>query len=182
MSAPHYAKGRYVCEILNQGLGKAGTGNPQLVLQFKVLGTPDPKDPGAYIVDAHQYERTYYKTITEKTIDYLIEDLKALGVTIQSLRQLDPSTQGFVDLRGKVADFFCNHEPPQDGNGMREKWGVARMASEFKVEPLESTKMRELDALFGKQLKVAFGASAPPAQRPQAAVAAMEITDDDVPF
>ncbi len=93
---------------------------------------------------------------------------------------MDPSTQGFVDLKGKVADFFCNHEPPQDGNGMREKWGVARVGAEFKVEPLESAKMRELDALFGKQLKAAFGAA--PVQRQQAAVAALEVTDDDVPF
>lgn len=178
---PHYQKGRYVCEILNQALGVAKTGTPQLAIQFKVLGTPDPKDPGSYEIDPYQYERTMYKAITEKTIDYVIEDLKNLGVAVQSLRQLDPSTSGFIDLRGKVTHFLCNHEAGQNGGPMREKWGVARASSEFKVEPLEPAKMRELDNLFGKQLKEAF--KAPAASRPpQSAVAAMEVTDDDVPF
>lgn len=181
-AGPHYAKGRYVCEILNQALGKAGTGTPQLAIQFKVLGTPDPKDSTSYTIDAHQYERTMFKSITEKTIQYVIEDLKTLGVSIQSLRQLDPSTPGFVDLRGKVTDFFCNHEAGQDG-GMREKWGVARAASEFKVEALDPAKMRELDNLFGKHLKEAFKpvAQARPPQ-PVAVSAGATITDDDIPF
>jgi hypothetical protein len=179
---PHYAKGKYVCEILNQALSKAGTGTPQFVIQFKVLGTPSVEEPGSYDPDPFQYERTMYRSITEKTIDYLIEDLRNLGVSIQSLKQLDPSSAGFFDLRGKVVDLWCNHEPGQSG-GMREKWGVARAVSEFKVEPLEAAKMRELDNLFGKQLKAAFKPNGGQQSRPQpAAVAATEISDDDVPF
>lgn len=182
-NSPHYAKGRYVCEILNQALGAAKTGTPQLAIQFKVLGVPDPADPTAYIPDPHQYERTMYKAITEKTIQYVIEDLKNLGISIQSLRQLDPSTPNFLDLRGRVADFFCNHEASQNGDGMREKWGVARAAAEFKVESLEPSKMRELDNLFGKQLKEAFKPE--PQAKPKAAAmatATLEMTDDDIPF
>lgn len=182
-NAPHYPKGRYVGKILNQALGKAGTGNPQLVIQIKVLGKPDPLDPGSYIPDPHQYERTVYRTITEKTVPYIIEDLKALGVSIQSWKQLDPSTPGFVDLRGNDADFFCNHEASQDG-GVREKWGIAMHASEFKVETLEPAKMRELDNLFGKQLKEAFKPGAAPKTQAQPAIATMEegVSDDDIPF
>ncbi len=183
-NVPHYAKGKYVGKILNQALGKAKTGTPQLVIQIRVLGTPDPQDPGSYKADPHQYERTIYRAITEKTIQYVIEDLKSLGVAIQSLKQLDPSTPGFIDMRGMDADFYCNHEPGQDG-GVREKWGVAMQASEFSVEALEPAKMRELDNLFGKQLKEAFRAGSAPRTQPQPAVAianSVGVTDDDIPF
>lgn len=180
--AIHYAKGRYVGKILNQAIGKASTGNPQFVIQIKVLGTPDPTDPCSYVPDAHQYERTIYRTLTEKTMPYFIEDLKTLNVSIQSFKQLDPNTPGFVDLRGMDADFFCNHESGQDGTP-REKWGVAMQAGEFKVEALEPAKMRELDNLFGKQLKDAFKAS-PKKSAPQATeeMVTTGVTDDDVPF
>jgi hypothetical protein len=186
-NAPHYAKGRYVGKILNQALSKASTGTPQLVIRFKVMGVPDPKDPTAYIPDPQQYERTLYRALTEGTMQYVIEDLKTLGFTGESFRLLDPSTPNFYDMTGMDVDFYCNHETGQDG-GMREKWGLARAPSEFKVETLEPAKMRELDNLFGKQLKEAFKPAAQPKAKaqtkpqPAAEMAAVGATDDDIPF
>ena len=182
MSAPFYAVGRYACKITEQALGEAKTGNPQFVLRFKVLGLVDPDDPSKYIPAAAQYERTHYRTITEKTIPYLMDDLKTLGFQGTSFRDLDPQTEGFHDFRGGDIDMWCGHEQGQDG--IREKWGVARVSGPLEVKPLEAKKLRDLDNLFGKHLKGLKSQAPNTTQqpKPQEQPVGMGITDDDVPF
>jgi hypothetical protein len=181
MSGPFYEIGRYACKVTNQALGEAKTGTPQFILQFTVMGKVDPSDPSRYIPGAAQYERTHYRAITDKTIQYFLEDLKILGFKGASFKELDPSNSNFHDFRGQDVDMWCGHENGQDGKP-REKWGVARVGSTLEVKPIEPKKLRDLDNLFGKQLKTL---SATPGTRPapvNAAPPAMEITDDDVPF
>jgi hypothetical protein len=160
MSAPFFQPGKYICTVTGQALGETSNHNPQFVLRFKVLGTPDPKDANSYIPTAQQYERTHYRAITEKTIEYFVEDLKTLGFTGASYSELDPSSSRFFDLRGREVEMYCSHEAGQDG-GQRERWGIARQATPLEVVPLERSKMRQLDNLFGKHLKGLKQASAP---------------------
>ncbi len=181
MSAPFYAVGRYACKVTDQALGETSTGKPQFVLRFQVLGLVDPKDPSRYIAGAQQYERTHYRAITDKTIQYFIEDLKLLGFKGESFKALDPNNDGFHDFRDLDIDMWCSHENDQEGKP-REKWGVARQGSTFEVKPLEAKKVRDLDNLFGKQLKSAKAAEPVRTAPANAASPAMEITDDDVPF
>lgn len=178
-NGPHYPAGKYVCEIVNQGMGETQTGKPQFVLRFKVLGRPDPAEPNNYIPDPDQYERTSYRVVTEATIPYFMEDLKALGYTHGSFKFLDPNTQGYQDFTGKVINMICNHEDNQEKTAKREKWGLMRAAGVFDVKPLESKKMRDLDNLFGKHLKD-LKQDAPKLPPPPAN--GFAITDDDVPF
>lgn len=181
-SSPFYQSGRYACKITDQAMGEAGTGNPQFVLRFKVMGLVDPADPTRFIPAQQQFERTFYRTITEKTIDYFVEDLKTLGFTGDSFRLLDPKVDGFHDFRGADVDMWCAHEDDPKG-GQREKWSIARQGGDFEVKPIDSKKLRQLDNLFGKHLKV-LGTSGPKSeQQPAVAVATADhITDDDVPF
>lgn len=183
MAAPFYEPGRYACKVTAQALGEAKTGNPQFVLQFMVMGKVDPDDPSKFIPAPAQYERTHYRTITEKTIEYFAEDLKALGFTGASFKDLDPATPNFYDFKGQDVDMFCVHEKNQDGDGLREKWGVARQGGALEVKPLEAKKVRDLDNLYGKHLKGLKAAAPKVAASP---VAVMDngqgITDDDVPF
>lgn len=188
MAAPFYAVGRYACKVVDQALGESGTGKPQFALRFQVLGLVDPADPGKYIPASAQYERTYYRTITEKTIGYFADDLKALGFMGESFKDLDPNTEGFHDFRGLDVDMWCAHENDQQGNP-REKWSVARVAGSLEMKPLERKKMRELDDLFGKSLKgMRQGAEAPKPKTANASTAPVPpadstaISDDDVPF
>jgi len=183
-SSPHYAMGRYVCEVLAQAMSETQTGKPQFVLRFKILGTPDAKNPENYVPDSAQYERTFYRVITEGTIEYFTADLHALGFDGDSFKLLDPATLGFYDFKGQIIDMICNHEDNQDKTGKREKWGIARKAGEFAPKPLEPKKVRDLDNLFGKHLKSLKPNGTPvvAAPNPPATQSAPAISDEDVPF
>lgn len=181
MPGPFYAAGRYACKVTDQALGEAGTGNPQFVLRFLVLGLVDPADPSKYLPATQQFERTHYRVITDKTVQYLLEDLKLLGFKGESFKALDPNNDGFHDFRGLDIDMWCGHENDREGKP-REKWSVARQGSKFEVKPLEPKKVRDLDNLFGKQLKAMKSAEPIRTAPANAAPPSMEISDDDVPF
>lgn len=187
----YYEVGKYACRVNSQALGSANTGTPQFIIRFTVLGTID--QDGEFASANRQYERTSYRAITEKTMPYLLEDLKALRVEISSFRDLDPNSPNFFDLTGQEVEMWCSHEEGNDGE-LREKWGVARQGGPKKEaiqsKPLDAAKLRSLDNLFGKALKelapkqngVDFNkrVTQPATQR---AVAGENATfDGDVPF
>ena len=129
-----FNEGRYIVQIVDQALGEAQTGTPQFILKFTVLEHVFD-DGGAEA--ARNYDRTYYKAITEKTIQYLAQDLKTLGFEGSSFRDLDPSSPGFYDLRGRQVEMYCTHE---DRNGeSQEKWSVAFAKGASK--PIEAKKI-----------------------------------------
>lgn len=137
-----YDEGNYLGEIADQAIGAAGTGNAQLVLRFKVLSYANG-DPVA-----KQYERTLYRTITEKTQSFVQQDLDTLGFTGTGFRQLDPAIEGFQDLTGQQVEFYCAHEENLKGE-MREKWSIAHGPRPIKCDPLPESAYRRLDAMFG---------------------------------
>jgi hypothetical protein len=179
-NAPHYAKGRYLVEITDQGLTKASTGNFQIVLRFKVLEGTQP------VCEVQQYERTAYLVITENTVDFLMPKLAALGYDHDSLKHLNLRDPQAHDLRGTQAEFFCKHE--QDRNGeWRERWDVAMggASKPLELKPPDQRELRTLDALFGRARK-ANGAA--PHRMPVTARTAApadydhELSDADVPL
>ena len=195
MSSPYYDEGYYKCRIVQQAMGKAGTGTPQFVLRFTVLEFSD----GSPV--AQQYERTCYRYITDKTMQYFERDLETLGFTGTSLRQLDPSISGYQSFIGNTFEFRSTHEADQKSE-VREKWSLALPngpGREVEVVPVDSATYRQLDAMFGRN-KGATRTSAPPAEPPSAAppptgnqparqsaafsraVERTQITDDDIPF
>lgn len=177
-SKPFYDQGRYEAEITDQGFVKAASsGNTQFVLKFKVLGKIDPADPSKMFPVPAQYERSMYRALTEKTIEYFMEDMAALEVSFGSFTELDPNTEGYIDLVGRTIDMNCSHETNNDGS--REKWSIARSFSSKPIESLPANDVKTLDRLFGKHLKK----SPAPVQRAAAPVpAGVGITDDDIPF
>jgi hypothetical protein len=185
---PKYEIGKYEVQITSQGFQKASTGTLQFVLQFDVMGKVDPRDPQT-LLSVAPGSRKYFKAITEKTVDWLIEDLKVLGVEgITSWAQLDPTIapDNFIDLAGKVCDMMCGSRNGNDGKSY-EDWSIAREGGAAKpIENADSKDVKALDRLFGKSLKAAAPAARGPRSvaRPAAAAAAVAepITDDDVPF
>src|SRR5215467_6763957 len=174
-----FNEGRYAVQIIDQALGEAQTGTPQFILKFTVLERIHD-DGGTEAV--RNYDRTYYKAITERTIEYLTQDLKTLGFEGSSFRDLDPSSPTFYSLKGRRVEMYCSHEFRNGEN--QEKWGVAfakRESKPIEAKKIDSAKLRALDNLFGKHLRELAPKAQAPKPRPEP-VAAYQGTEDDVPF
>lgn len=146
-----YEPGRYWAKITRQAMGEAGTGTPQFVLTFLIVGKINPVDPKGDLIPCPQFERSHFRTITDKTIDYFVEDLKILEYDKQSFKYLDPTEEGYVDFTDREIEVSCRHEDYQGKKN--EKWGLARPSRGPNVKPLDGKGVRKLDSLFGKKLK-----------------------------
>lgn len=178
MSAPFYPEGNYLCEVTDQGLTKASTGTVQVVLRFKVLEGTRPQR------DVKQYERTTYLAVTSKTMEYLVPKLQALGYTRDSLDFINLQNTMCHDMRGTQAEFFCKHEDDR-ANGLREKWDVSTSSGSkpLELKPPDPKDMRQLNTLFGRQLKNSGAVVSKPAPKPTPIAAGpQQVDDDDVPF
>jgi hypothetical protein len=174
---PFYQVGVYVCEVVSQAIGEAGTGTPQFILRVKVIGVPIT-GTSEYETVRQSYERTIYMPITDKTMQFFEENMERLGFDGDSLAQLDPSTPNHISFVHKMIDCYCKHEENQKGESM-ERWMISRGAPAIEAVPVPLAKMRKLDALWGKA-RGKSGRTVVPSSplRDQS----QEITDDDIPF
>lgn len=180
MAEVYYPVGKYQCRITQQGFDTTSTGKPQFVLGFTVIasenGEPVP-----------QKERAYYKVLTERTMEYFVKDMQALGVDATSLRMLDPNTPGHIDMVGREVLMYVKHGTDQNGND-KEEWSPAYARRDFAPPP--ANELSRLDLLFGRAMK-STGATpqprqaAPPAApkpAPAPVAAGAFPSDNDVPF
>lgn len=155
MSKPFYDEGRYKGVVAAQALGKSSTGNTQFVLTFDILGGIDPTQPDTLIRVA-QGQRSIFRSITEKTIDWFVDDLKFLGYSRSSFQPLDPSHANHHSFKGQEIEVECKHKEYQ--GEWREQWNLVTDGGGFKIEPADNASLRKLDSLWGKKL----GGSATP--------------------
>lgn len=184
-----FQPGKYLGRVTGQGLGESkDKRTPFFGLSVDILGKINPMDPQGDLLPCPGGQRTVRLWLTDQTADRSIADLQRLGFTGSSFRQLDPASPGGWSIIGADIELYCSQEPDSRSPGeMQEKWGIAREGG-LKLEPIDQSGVKKLDALFGKQLK-ALSKSAParaPAER-----AAQEQTvppepggpaDDDIPF
>ena len=150
---PSYAPGYYKVRITRWSLGKAGTGTPQFALSFNIIGMVNQEDPEGELVSVYHEERTIFRAITDKTVDFVTEDLRHLGFEGTSFAQLDPTSSeaGATDFRGLEIMVRCDHETYQ--GQPKERWSFAWGGGKFQQKPLEKTELQKLDAMFGRKLK-----------------------------
>lgn len=179
-----YEHGRYAVRITDQGFAQAKTGTTQFVLAFDIIGKVDPKDPNTLIA-VPEGNRKIYRAITENTITWILDDLKALGVDeLTSWSLLDPATPGYIDLTGKEVDANCGSKKGQDGKDY-EDWAIAHGTGGGKpIERAAGKEVQNLDRMFGRFLKKAAVPAARRVPVPQrvAEPVGVGVTDDDVPF
>jgi hypothetical protein len=99
--------------------------------------------------------REYAKAITDKTIDWVLADLKQVGYTGDGLRQFDPEAPGAVNLFGREIEVVCEHETYRDST--RESWSVYR-------EPrrrVGADVLAALDARYADKLRRTLGKDKP---------------------
>lgn len=163
-------------------MSETKTGKPQFVLTFDLLGLRDPTQPDT-LIRVTPGQRSCFRVITEKTIDYVIEDLKYLGYDKPSFGPLDPSSPQHHSFKGQEIDVVCTHED-YEGN-MQERWSLSRGGG-LNLKPVDNATMRKLDSLFGGKLKANASPSAKTAASRQNANAATETVPpedgDSVPF
>lgn len=196
MSTTYDAGAAYWGRVTRQAIGKTSNGNPQLVVSFAIVGKVNPADPEGELLPCPDGERTMYRPITEKTAEYVWEDIEALcaakGIEVpSSMRVMDPERPDFsCDFTGAELAWFCKHDVYE--NRLKEKWQISRRTGVSAGDPLDDKEMRQLDALFGKRLKDArkpAPAAAPTptskvpekAQRRTAAAMAAQAPLDDGP-
>jgi hypothetical protein len=139
-----YDKGKYRAVILGQGFTESGIkGTPAFFLQLKILKRYGADDE---LVACPEYERTYLQYLGNETgFNILRGDLKAIGVTITDLAQLDPEAANGLQLAGKEIDVECKIEPY---NGQpRERWSIPRSRKKLKLDAI-----RALNDHFGHLL------------------------------
>lgn len=183
-----YEQGKYKFQVIAQGFTKAQSGNPQFFLTGKPTGLVNPDKPDE-IFECDDYERTLKVTITDKTIDRILGDLRKIGFTGAKFSELDPSNPKCHSFVGEEIDVQCTHEPGRDNPGkLFEKW---EFPYERKAqEPIASEKgiATKLDALFGKKLSAVNGgakrqpASRKPAEPVSVGDPGQGPPDDDIPF
>lgn len=195
----YYNVGMYNAEITGQGLTESSVKKtPQFFLSVvpfqQILSTGEVED----IPMGERFERTIFRPITEKTIEYLVEDLRRIGFAGKSFDQLVLGSPNCCDMRGRSINVRCEHEKYEGKT--RERWSLAWGGTGYQAEPMADETVRKLNALYGKQLKEKCGngtsakPAVPVAPEPQELeskekfaegelAAAAEAEDvDDIPF
>lgn len=151
--APFYDEGRYWVRVVsNQTTPAKSSGNLQFVLRFLVLGGVNPLDPGGPLLGiAKNFERTIYRSMTEKSMPYLLDELEELDAIPDRFHQLDERESDGLQLKGQEFEAYCKHEEDELTGQVKEKWSVSRQKKDY-AKP-DAKSFRALDNLFGKELK-----------------------------
>lgn len=177
---PHFLPGKYMVRVIAQGFSEAKTGTIQFFFKFvpQCLVSEEGEK-----VSCADYERTCFMALTDKTIDFSVRNLRAIGFDGVSFEDLEPDRAGHFSFVGTDVEMECKHESYEGRE--REKWQLP-MSGGSSVEHVPGVGKR-LDALFGDALKLPTGtrttAQAPAEPKlPVEGESAGNLPKDDIPF
>jgi hypothetical protein len=182
MASPKFNPGSYMARVTTWGLSETKhKKTPQFFIRFKPLGKINPNDPTGPLMGCPDYERTIYRVITQNTAQYVIEDLERLGYDKSSFKFLDPAVEGAHSFEGLEIQVRCDHEEYE--GTLQERWNLDRDGGPLEVPPLDSKRVRQLDAMFGKSLKGNGSKKSTPAESPGETTETVPADDDGgIPF
>lgn len=159
--APQYEPGKYLGIVSEQAFSESSKGNKQFILRCKIVGKYDEEGTLCEFPSQRVRDRNIFMTITDKTVDFVIDALRSIGYEGNTFSGLDPQTPGFHNFASHEVPLYCSHEE-YNGN-WQERWRIDNgSGGGLNVKPLDSKGVRSLDAMFGKALK----ATAKPAAKP----------------
>lgn len=176
--AIHFSEGRYRVRVVSQCFSTTKSNSPQFVLRVTPVGFYNLERPGGALEVCDSYERSIFLAITDKSIDYVVDKLAAIGFEGRSFSELDPEAANHVSLVGREFDAVCRHDAYEGVT--REKWDVSTMTT-APGSPLDKAGLRKLDTLYGAKLKRGIG-QAKAVQREVASATVSNVGDDDIPF
>lgn len=181
----YYDVGLYLGQVTAQAMGETKNGNTQFVLTFNVLGKIDQTEPDK-LIQCKQGQRSVFMVFTEKTIEFLVEQLQSIGFHKPSFSFLDPSRPDHQSFIGQEIEVWCAHKE-YEGNP-REQWSISNGGGGLNLKPAQPASIRKLDAMFGAKLKGAASESTKASKAKQAApVTNTEAVEaaaggEDIPF
>lgn len=143
-----FEPGQYLGRVTRWGLVKAKNENktPQFAITFLPLGRVNAQNPDGDLLPCPEVERTVFRAITGNTAGWLLRDLKQFfEYPHESFVPLDPDGAEAFDFRDKEFLTVLTYED-FDGR-VRERWNFA--GALHVGEPMSSTEVKKLDALFG---------------------------------
>jgi hypothetical protein len=146
-----FDKGRYRGGITDYGVyqSEVGQQHPTVIVVFQLKGKYSDANGG--LIECPKEMRMYRKAITQKTIGWVLSDLKSIGFDGPGFANFDPESPGAVNLFDREIDVFCDHETYQ--GEVREQWSIYR---ESKREKVARDVLAQLDAQFAANLAKAF--------------------------
>jgi hypothetical protein len=149
-----YTTGTYLAEIREQGFEEAGTGTPYFILVVNILGRYDQQGQLQECPRFERYVRFYLNRDNDTGVNILRGALRTLGVNVQALEQLDPSTTGAIILVGKTIDVACELDTYR-GRPV-ERWSLPRSRNR-----LQQQAVRTLGDRFNHLLRNGNAATSP---------------------
>jgi len=151
--------GKYFCKITEQELRQSKSGNWMVVLRIEPM-LFEPKGG----TETHPVEdaglRTYYGTLTPKSVQIVQRELEALG--FKGDKPSDVHTaKGEANLVDKEAWWLLSYTPSKDGGEPFEKWRVFTPRESRTPVAVTDSDLMKLDAMFGDAF--AGGETASPA-------------------
>lgn len=151
-----FEPGQYRARVTRWTLIKAKTGTPQFALSFMPLGKINVHNPDGDLLPCPEVERTIFRPITDKTADWVLQDLEQLfGYADKRFSPLDPESPDAFDFGSKEFTAVLTFEDrmnPDTGEITKanaEKWKFVAGQGQLSGDPLSATEIRQLDTLFG---------------------------------
>jgi hypothetical protein len=166
-----FVKGKYRVRIEDYGVFQSvkGQQHPTVFVRFTLVGVYNPTTGEVDECPAEAGE--YTKAITDKTIDWVLSDLKAIGYDGVKLEQFDPEAPGAANLFGREIDVVC--EPETYEGKTRERWSIYR---EPQRKKMGRDALARLDGVYADKIRKVLGDG-----QPKAAPAPV-APNDDKPF
>jgi hypothetical protein len=172
-----FPAGPYWGKVTRQSFGQNEKNNTVFTLTLELMGRTVRDANGEDTLEVVGYaERTVYMYLTAKTIGFVTEKLRAIGYTRNSLRFLDPATDGYHNFEGAEVPLWCKHDS-YDGK-LREKWDISTGGAGVKLDPVDAKALRGLDVLFGKAAKALPATTKPTTEAKQPTPTPEPPTDD----
>jgi hypothetical protein len=156
----YYNQGTYPVRIVEQYWDETEYGM-QFCLKILPTNVEQPYERTVYLsfTDADGNKAQFY----EKTLDVLAH----LGFAEDRFEKLDPRHPQCVNFVDTEITAYCKHKPDGKG-GAKEAWYINVPKDKYEPKPVESSQLRKLNALFGKDMKerAKVGGVAKPAKPP----------------
>ena len=139
--------GKYFCKIAGQELRQSKKGNWMVVLKIEPM-LFEPRGGTETVPVEFGGTRTYYGTLTPKSVQIVQRELEALGFKGEKPSDVHIA-EGDANLVGKENWWLLSYQDSQDGGEPFEKWRVFTPRESVAPIALSEGDLMAVDAMFG---------------------------------